>query len=565
MSNPKFNRFKIYCFLILILSGFIASPLFAEMTAEQKELQEKVKAYLGVDNLTRGQSGGFIYQFALRDIYDQLSRDLQKAADNYLLATVPTRQMQIQSPKGKFILHYDTTDVHSVPLEDISQNGIPDFIDSAAVFFDYSWEIEIDQLGFEAPKDILGNEVQTYTIVFSSLSSFDYGYTLTEQIVNSASGTFYTSFIEMDNDFQNSGLATKGFDGMRVTAAHEFNHAIQLGYPVWENVNPFAQRYFLEMLSTWLEEVLYPDVNDYYAYLPGLFRSVQSLRFTSQSNMYGNGIYFHMLAEQYNPQVTIEILETIGEESVVALNAMDIVLKKKGSSFSESLNDYGKWMYFTGSRSVADQFFNDAADFPEIEISESAQYNGSTIVEFETKVNSESFYYISVDSILQTGGLASISTNSDNPDIRLNHFNSENMNSFSVSSGVNQPLVLDFIPQDIAFLVSNSRDTSVTANFTFIPDSTIKPPDGSKVVFGPNPAKVEIGVSYFYAVPANAKISIFDLNQHPVQTLKNESSEKITLPWDLRDKNDKPLSSGIYYFVVVSDDKKQVGKIAVVR
>ena len=135
----------------------------------------------------------------------------------------------------------------------------------------------------------------------------------------------------------------------------------------------------------------------------------------------------------------------------------------------------------------------------------------------------------------------------------------------AVSSGFPQAVLLDFTPQDLTFLVSNRRDTTIAINFTFTPDSSIKPPDESKVVFGPNPATVGKGLSFFYSVPANSKIKILDLNQHPVRTLKNEGPDKMPVQWDLRDDNGKQLSSGIYYFVVISPDKKQVGKIAVVR
>lgn len=559
MSNLKTQ----YFYSAIVLTIAMVFPLCAETTAQQKELQEKVKAYLGVENLQREQTGGFVYQFVLQDMYGQLTPELQKVVDGYLSVNVPERQKTVQSPSGKFSLHYDTSGTNAVPLEDISGNGIPDFIDSASVFFDYAWQVEIEQLGFQVPMDVLGNEIQVYQIIFSSLSSFDYGFTNFQSKITGASGTYYTSYIEMDNDFQNSGLATKGLDGLRVTAAHEFNHAIQLGYPVWTKIDPLDQRYFLEMLSTWMEEVVYGGINDYYQYMGALFGSIQSKRFTSESIMYGNSIYFQMLEDQYNPQINIEILETIGAEDVEALDAMDIVLKRKGSSFSESLNDYGKWMYFTDERAISGEFFNDAAEFPAVIILSLA--NGITRVELEINVRSESFYYIAVDTILQTAGLTSVSTNDNNSQVRLNHFNSNTFSSLSVASGTSQPVLLDFAPQDLTFLISNSRDSTVTVNFMFNPDSTLKLPEGSKVVFGPSPARVEKGVSYFYRVPANSKIAIMDLNQRPVRTLQSGGSDNVPLLWDLRDGNGNLISSGIYFFIVISPDKEQVGKIAVVR
>ncbi len=563
MYNHKFKIINIYFLHILVLLTLFSIPSFAETPEQKKELQEKVRTYLGIENLDREQSGGFVYQLTLRNMYNQLSPALQKVANSYISAGVPTRQKTIQSALGRFTLHYDTSGVHAVPLADISGNGIPDLIDSAAVIFDHVWQVEIDQLGFQAPKDILGNVVQTYHIVFSSLGSRDYGFTNFEMEVSSAKGTYYTSFIEMDNDFQNSGLATKGLDGLRVTAAHEFNHAIQLGYPAWTEIDPLDERYFLEMLATWLEEFVYEEINDYHQYLASMFRSIQAKSFTSQSLMYGNSLYFIMLEEQHNPQINIKVLETIGKKNVKALDAMDIVLKKEGSSFSESLNDYGKWMYFTGDRTIPGEFFNDAAEFPQITVS--IAFNDNIIIENEASVQSESFYYILVNSTQQAGGFTSVSTDDNNSQVRLNHFNTNYFFSSSVAAGVNQPVFLDFVPQDMTFLVSNSRDYDAKINFIFTPDSTIKLPDVLKVIFGPNPAIVEKGTSYFYSVPAESKITILDLNQHPVRTLQSVGPDNVPVPWDLRDDNGKPLNSGIYYYIVISSSKEQVGKIAVIR
>jgi len=531
------------------------------MTAQQKELQEKVKTFLDVESLSPEHQAGFVYQLALLEMYDQLSPDMQKVADSYLNTDYPKRQNTIQSPLGKFLLHYDTINTdsssHAVPLEDISENGIPDFIDSAAVFLDYAWQQEIDVLGFQPPLDTLGKPVEHYNIYFSNRARGEYGLTTFVDEISVLPGDNFTSFIELDNTFQD-GHFTPGLDGLRVTCAHEFNHAIQLGYNFRQ-----GDTYIFELTATWIEDVLYPEVNDYFQYLPTFFNTVQNRNFTTNifPNLYANGIFMQMLSAQYNTDIVTDIWDRIKTEK--AIDAIDTELKIRGSSFSESLNDYGKWMYFTGERAIPGEFFDDADEFPQISVLNSM--SGNLKVELVTNVRSESFYYISIDTILQTGGFATVSSNENNSQILVNHFNSNNLLSESVVSGLKQPVFLDFVPQDIIFLVSNSRDSTVVVNFTFNPDSTLKPLDESKVVFGPNPVKVEKGLSYFYSVPANSKIKILDLNHHPIRTLHSEVFDNIPVRWDLRDKNDRPLSSGIYYFVVISPDKKQVGKIAVIR
>jgi len=80
----------------------------------------------------------------------------------------------------------------------------------------------------------------------------------------------WTSDIDIDNDFIGSKYNAKGIQALRVTAAHEFHHAIQYGYGWW------GERYPYELTSTWMEDVVYTDVNDYYQYLPDYF--VDSMR-----------------------------------------------------------------------------------------------------------------------------------------------------------------------------------------------------------------------------------------------------------------------------------------------
>ena len=51
---------------------------------------------------------------------------------------------------------------------------------------------------------------------------------------------------------------------MQVTVAHEYNHILQFNYDVFEDV------WLFEDTATWAEEQVYPGINDYLNYLPGV-------------------------------------------------------------------------------------------------------------------------------------------------------------------------------------------------------------------------------------------------------------------------------------------------------
>ncbi|HDL18375.1 MAG TPA: hypothetical protein ENH29_04920, partial [Bacteroidetes bacterium] len=166
----------------------------------------------------------------------------------------PNLPYSYMSPEGLFKLHYATAGYNAVNNTDADGNGVPDYVEEAGKIFDYCYHFEIDTLGYKKPPvdDVNDPAVDVY---FSN--SVDYGETRWDE-----SGTSVPSYIIMNNDFSEMNLPTRGLDGVRVTAAHEFFHVIQLGYIVRE-----MDFYFFEMCAVWMEDRIYDNINDYYQYL----------------------------------------------------------------------------------------------------------------------------------------------------------------------------------------------------------------------------------------------------------------------------------------------------------
>jgi len=273
----------------------------------------------------------------------------------------PVRQRSLLSPSGFFELHWDDTGSHAVPQEDLSGNSYPDFIDSAAVILDHVRETQVEQMGYLPPPGEDGNPAIPYHIYFTNQLAYGYTvpvYTIPEHLPR----TTYTSYIELDNNFSVYYFPTQGLDGLKVAAAHEFHHAIQFGYNVrGEDI------YFFEMTSTWMEEHLYPEINDYLNYLDYFFINVSNSRFDLSGDFpYGNSIYLHMLEAQFEASIMRLIWENITIET--SLSAISSSLERNNTTWFESLAEYGRWLYYTGDRTIPDQFFTDALFFPEITI-----------------------------------------------------------------------------------------------------------------------------------------------------------------------------------------------------
>lgn len=559
----KLSACRNFLIPLIVLTTF--SPLFSKDDQLKQELMNRIDSFYGIKEMSPRHHTGFAYQLAIKEIYNQLSPELQKAADAYINFEEPNLQVTIQSPSGMFTLHYDTTNTdttfNAVPPEDSLGNNIPDYIDSAAVFLDHVWHVEIDELGFMPPLDKNGNPVSTYNVYFLNIS--DYGATYYIDEINDNRPYNYTSYMEINNLMQGAGIKTPGLNGLRVTCAHEFNHAIQLSYNWWP-----SDLYFLEMTSTWMEDIVYPQVNDYFFYLNSLFRYIQYYRFTSANgnDPYANCLYLHMLSRLYGNSIVVKIWHQILYED--AIDALETILPQNGITFSQSLNTYAKWLYFTGDRTIPGAFFKDAAFFDMINISQQDILKSNYLVKHNFQVSGQSFYYLEVDSVYNPGGRAEVETNTNNQDVQLNYFNIEKTDGYPKPAGINYPVVLGSVPQDVVFAVSSTRDTTINVSFTFFSDSSIIPAEEkSPVAYGPNPTNIASGVksASFWAVPANADIFIVDINMRPVRKLTNDAYFDTPVLWDLRDSNGNIVHSGIYFYIVKGQGKTQMNKIAIIR
>ena len=180
------------------------------------------------------------------------------------------------SPSGHFKIYYDTTGIIAIPDYDRDQNGIPDYLEFVAKSFDLAWSIEIDSLGFNPPPDSSGNFRTVYPVYCRLLSV--YGQTLLEYEIPSRPNVNYVTYIEINTRFSfvNYPNVTDPIirDSMAiaVTAAHEFNHALQTGYRLWPDDEFFHDIWFIESSATFMEEVVATEVNDYLLYLDDYFR-----------------------------------------------------------------------------------------------------------------------------------------------------------------------------------------------------------------------------------------------------------------------------------------------------
>lgn len=239
------------------------------------------------------------------------------------------------SPYGKFEISYSTTGEHAVSPTDTDASGIPDYVENIASYFDHSWKLLIDTLGYTAPP--IGDRY--YPVSFLDMEY--YGFCSPE---NNPEGM--TSIV-MHNTYIGFGNNEDPEDPIlgaaKVTAIHEFKHALQFINSLWREPG-----WMMEIDATWTEDIGYDYVNDYYNYL-------FSSQITSPARSFENGdgyedcIWMHYLSEKYGVQINREIWERSRDTNENIYEVFDNILKQYNSTYEEALMEYFSWNILTGT------------------------------------------------------------------------------------------------------------------------------------------------------------------------------------------------------------------------
>jgi hypothetical protein len=266
---------------------------------------------------------------------------------------------------GIFRIHFDTSTTNAPALLDGAGQKIPGtaraFADSVGAILAHVFDVEINQLGYDAPLQdgSLGGGPE-YDIYVTNLGS--YGYTDFDQAI--VSGGTSTTFIVIDNSFSwVSPAVNRGLPALRVTLAHEFHHMVQVGrYGYW-----FSNQWFYELTSTWLEDVVYTDVNDYYNYLnssSGQF-SHPEVPLTESSGilMYSRCILGTYLAKAYGTEAMKRTWETIRQEPPLPA-LMDVLPAAYSTSFTDGFGLWNAWNAYTNTRADQVKYYPEGAAYP---------------------------------------------------------------------------------------------------------------------------------------------------------------------------------------------------------
>jgi hypothetical protein len=378
---------KLFMGIVLMLAGYSAHAQrinsFRQMMHSLRN--DPVLRSIGIpDTGTIKCATPFVLAIRLR--WNQLAPQSRTRLSSILQRT-PLQTSRL-SPSGKFRIHYDTTGSNQPALIAAGQdvpNSYNAYVDSVGAILDYVWDYEIDTLGYAPPlPDGTQGGGPEYDVYIVDLGPGVFGYTDWDPndpgaLVNGGN-VRYPTFMTIDKDFLT--LRTPGMNGLKVTCAHEFHHAIQMGgYGMWTE----SDFYFNELTSSWMEDVVYTQVNDYYFdvvnYFQG-FRDSQGfpLSFTYYNRAsfagYERCIFGHFLAKRYGRDIMREIWTGMRTEPFIE-SARD-VFARHGTDWATEFSTFTYWNYFTADRADTVRFYPEGKYYPRFEPNFSTDFSSST-------------------------------------------------------------------------------------------------------------------------------------------------------------------------------------------
>lgn len=487
------------------------------------------------------------------------------------------------SPSGKFTIQYDTIDTkffsNAVDMADANYNGYPDYVDSVAFYFDWTYRKEVEEYGYKSPTPEPGGYDETYDIYLIELGpEGQYGLTYPSQFINHNPAKIYPcyySYIVIDNNFsQYDSVETKygkmptyeeyGMAALKATAAHEFYHAIQNMYG--HTNDPLLH----EMLSVMMEVRLNPESKDYYQYAKDFFYNYNKYPFGrgSEANSgYRYGIFGIALIKKYGDDLFLDFWENVFEGKN-PYQSLDMVLNDRGSSFDQEWTAFLESLYYTGKRAIPGKSLDNAADFPlikffntDMDYSEPCFARTGYLDSYEIRAyrvflpgkdfDSED----TLDMIISNRGL-SYAVNRLNPDTEFDITVSKTKNDLPNQLG----------SSDYYYGVNPGTDELIALLF----HTTGAPTDRLAHPF-PNPFDKREDDNIFFPVPEDTKLQevvllrVFDINMSEIygeKHLVEVNNGHRGVYW----KNiPNDISSGVYIFSVESGDKKKLGKFAIKR
>ena len=480
-----------------------------------------------------------------------------------------------------FRIHYDLTGTNAVDNTITNENNIPDYINTMAEIFEEVYNHDINELGFiSPPSDGMEGGSSAFDIEVKSTNA--YGWTNYGALIgdnpnspNVTENNAYLSSMVMRNNYV--GFPNTELENIQVTAAHEFFHAIQLGYDGDEAL------WLMEATAVWMEEEHYDDVNDCYQYMIPWFEKPQlPLNSSVGLRPYGSFILFKYIDEHLGgPDIMKRTWEqsrifdsTLGDYSI---QSIDLALKSKNHTFKKALNNMAIANVIFSDRDAARQYAYEEAigyqDYREYSYNDtlSIQLGIYNSIDFIKGIpdNIESYNLSQYGSqYIKVNAADPVKVSINAPDLTLHTVVKSNSGNYEVQSGN----VLNIDPGSntdwiYAVVVADDEGSDYSYNLSFSDGIQTNYTDFTILGQFPNPFNSSITIKLKVITPQDIDLVVYDMLGRKITTifsgyLSDGSYEYI---WNGLNASNETVSSGVYYITAVSDSRQEWKKITRIK
>lgn len=277
-----------------------------------------------------------------------------------------------------FCIHWSKSRRAAPPGADADDSGIPDYVEQVAGAAARSHLVENRELGWREPISDGGRGARgdrgvagQLDVYLAELGGSVFGYAAVEPDFR---GRRRPGYLVLDNDY-------RGFEGdpislMQATLAHEYNHILQFAYDV------AADGWLFESTATWMEEQVFPEVDDYIAFVRDFARAPAYPMAEPDGRrpvkIYGSAVWSHWLSSRYGPEVVRGTWEGVRgvKPSGLATAAFERAIGGGGgTSFAAEFTEFAA----ASAEWSSEPGFPDSAAYPGVRRSRIARRPGKAI------------------------------------------------------------------------------------------------------------------------------------------------------------------------------------------
>ncbi len=195
-----------------------------------------------------------------------------------------------------FCIHYVASTADAPNPTDGNGNGVPDYVEQVGGVAEEVYATENGTMAWRPPNpDGTRGGDSRIDIYLVDLRGQLFGYSAPDV---GQHGRSQYAYLVVDNNYAPAEFpGTTPIGDLDVTLAHEYNHVLQFGYDVDQDL------WFYEATAVWMEDHVYPASNDYLRYIKRWVVRTKLPITANSIKIYGSAVWNHWLAGRYGDTI----------------------------------------------------------------------------------------------------------------------------------------------------------------------------------------------------------------------------------------------------------------------